>query len=225
LRQVPENVCGILNILFAKLAYPHSPNQKFPSSGNICIALQSVNCQMSRKYKFGNNDKLYFVSYAVVYWIDVFIRKEYKDILVDSWKYCQQQKGLEIYGWIIMPSHVHLIIGSKQSKLEDIVRDMKTHTSVQLKKSIANYKGESRKEWMLWLMERAGKKNSNNKGWQFWQQHNKPILNADMFYQKLEYIHRNPVEAAFVEHEEDWLYSSARDFHSKKGLIDLCYIV
>ena len=182
---------------------------------------------MSRKYKFGDSDKLYFISFAVVYWIDAFVRKEYKDILVDSWKYCQQHKGLEIYGWVIMTSHVHLIIGSNQNKLETIVRDMKTHTSAQLKKSITNYKGESRKEWMLWLMERAGKKNSNNKDWQFWQQHNKPIeiINASMLYQKLEYIHRNPVEAGFVENEEDWLYSSARDFHSKKGLIDLCYTV
>jgi hypothetical protein len=46
-----------------------------------------------------------------------------------------------------------------------------------------------------------------------------------MFYQKLEYIHRNPVEAGLVENEEDYLYSSARDFYNKKGLIELCYVV
>jgi len=37
-----------------------------------------------------------------------------------------------------------------------------------------------------------------------------------MFYQKLNYIHRNPVEAGFIENEEDWIHSSARDFHGKK---------
>jgi len=42
---------------------------------------------MSRKYKFSDNDKLYFISFAVVYWVDLFIRKEYKDILLESWKY------------------------------------------------------------------------------------------------------------------------------------------
>ena len=59
------------------------------------------------------------------------------------------------------------------------------------------------------------------------QQHNKPleILNAEMFYQKLEYIHMNPVEAGFVEKAEDYVYSSARDFYSRKGLIELCYII
>ena len=67
---------------------------------------------MSTKYKFKDPDKLYFVSFAVVYWIDLFIRKEYKDILLDSWKYCLTNKGMELYAWCIMTSHVHIIIGS-----------------------------------------------------------------------------------------------------------------
>jgi len=67
----------------------------------------------------------------------------------------------------------------------------------------------------------------NNQDWQLWQQHNHPIeiLNTTMFYQKMEYIHRNPVEAGFVENEEDYLYSSARDFFGKKGLVELSYVV
>ena len=80
---------------------------------------------MSRKYKFGDYDKLYFISFAVVNWIDVFVRREYKDVVIDSWKYCQKKKGLEIYGWVIMPSHIHMIISSEENKLEDIIRDMK----------------------------------------------------------------------------------------------------
>jgi putative transposase len=96
---------------------------------------------MSRKYKFSDSDKLYFISYAVVYWIDVFVRKEYKDIVIASWQHCQQEKGLEIYGWCIMPSHVHMIIGSNKNKLEEIVRDTKSYTSTQLKSVIKNHAG------------------------------------------------------------------------------------
>ena len=145
---------------------------------------------MSRKYKFGDSDKLYFISFAVLNWIDVFVRKEYKDVVIESWKYCQEKKGLEIYGWVIMPSHVHMIISSEENKLEDIVRDMKSHTSTVLRKQITENITESRREWMLWMMKRAGKKNGNNNDWQFWQQHNKPIqiLNDEMFHQKLTYI-------------------------------------
>ena len=117
-----------------------------------------------------------------------------------------------------MPSHVHMIIGSKKNKLEDIVRDMKSHTSTTLKKSIKDNPQESRKE------------NGNNNdpiaiGWQFWQQHNKPleIKSQEMFDKKLDYIHQNPVQAGFVTNEEDWKYSSARDFCGMKRLIELNY--
>ncbi|HCR53740.1 MAG TPA: transposase [Cytophagales bacterium] len=182
---------------------------------------------MSRKYKFSDNDKLYFISFAVVGWVDVFIRKEYKDILLESWRYCQKEKALEIYAWCVMSSHVHMIIGSRGKPLEKIVGEMKSYTSRMLRKAIESNSGESRKEWMLALMHQVGSENSNNNDWQFWQQHNHPIelLTEKMFYQKMEYIHRNPVEAGFVENEEDYWYSSARDFYDRKGLIELSYVV
>lgn len=180
---------------------------------------------MSRKYKFHDNDKLYFISYVTVNWIDVFTREEYNQVIMDSWKYCQEKRGLEIYGCCIMTSHVHMIIGTKKDKLEDIVRDMKKHTSTELKIAIKNNIQESRKEWMLWMMERAGKKNGNNKDWQFWQQHNKPleITSQEMFDEKLAYIYQNPVQSGFVTKEEDWKCSSARDFCGMKGLVSLSY--
>ena len=135
------------------------------------------------------------------------------------------KKGVRNHAWCIMPSHVHMIIGSRQDKLEDIVRDMKKHTSSELKPAIKNHPQESRKEWIIWMMERAGKKNGNNKDWQFWQQHNKPleIKGQEMFDKKLDYIRQNPVKAGSVTKEEDWKYSSARDFFGMKGLVKLSY--
>ncbi|MEO7047683.1 MAG: transposase [Ferruginibacter sp.] len=91
------------------------------------------------------------------------MREEYSQIVIDSWVHCQEKKELQIYGWCIMPSHVHMIIGSNKDKLEDIVRDMKKHTSSTLKIAIKNNNSESRKEWIVWMMEIAGKKNGNNK--------------------------------------------------------------
>ena len=180
---------------------------------------------MSRKYKFHDNDKLYFISFATVYWIDVFTREEYMQVIIYSWKHCQENKGLEIYGWCIMPSHVHMIMGSKKNKLEDIVRDLKKHTSLELKMAIKNNNFESRKGWIIWMMERAGMKNGNNKDWQFWQQHNKPteIKDQEMFDKTLDYIHQNPVVAGFVTKPEDWKYSSTQDFCGMKGLVELSY--
>ena len=181
---------------------------------------------MSRKYRFGDPGKLHFISFSVVYWIDLFIRNEYREILIESWKYCQKEKDLEIYGWCIMTSHIHMIISSSGRDLDKIVGEMKSITSRSLRKAIVKNPVESRKEWLLWMMERAGKKNSNNNDWQLWQQHNHPIelLNKEMFFQKLEYIHQNPVEAGFVEKQEEYLYSSAKDFCNGKGVIELSFV-
>ena len=178
---------------------------------------------MSSKYKFYDKDKLYFVSFSVVYWIDLFIRNEYKNILLNSWEHCIKHKGMELYGYCIMTSHVHMILGTRQNNMDDIMRDMKRYTSIQLKSAIKDHPFESRKEWILWMMKRAGKKNCNNIEFQLWQQDNHPIqLNSPLIaYQKLDYTHYNPVVAGIVEKPEDYLYSSARNYCGMKGLIEV----
>lgn len=181
---------------------------------------------MSNKYKFLDQSKLYFVTFTVVYWMDIFIRNEYRDLLVDNLRHCQKEKGLEIYAWVIMTSHVHLIIGKGKENMEDILRDLKSYSSKQLKRAIQNHPCESRKEWILWMLERAGKMNSQNKHFQFWIQDNHPVELFDnkIMEQKLEYIHKNPVEAGFVDKAEEYLYSSARDYCGIKGLLDIKHI-
>ena len=181
---------------------------------------------MSTKYKFRDQQKLYFVTFAVVGWIDLFIRNEYKEIMLESWRYCQAKKGLEIYGWCIMTSHIHMIVGTHGENLEDIMRDMKKHTSIALKNAIKKHPVESRKEWILFLMEKAGKKNSQNIDFQLWQQDNHPIELYDdrILHQKLDYLHDNPVVAGFVEKPEDYFYSSARSYFDLPGLIDIILV-
>ena len=74
---------------------------------------------MSRKYKFANPEGVYFVSFATVQWIDVFTRRCYKDILVESINYCVENKGLKIYAWVIMSNHVHLLIQKTEELVEN----------------------------------------------------------------------------------------------------------
>jgi putative transposase len=178
---------------------------------------------MSRKYKFYNKEGLYFVSFATVYWIDVFVRDEYSYTVVESLDYCRKNKGMEVYAWCIMPSHMHLIFRAKENNPGEVLGQLKTFTSKILQKMIEENVKESRKEWMLWLMERAGQKNSNVKKRQFWQQHNKPIelWSAEVIQQKVDYIHSNPVEAGFVSDPHHWKYSSAIDYSGGKGLLEI----
>lgn len=65
--------------------------------------------RMSGKYKFYNPDGMYFVSFAVVRWVDVFTRNIYREVIIDSLKYCQREKGLLLHAYVIMTNHLHLI--------------------------------------------------------------------------------------------------------------------
>ena len=178
---------------------------------------------MSRKFKFKDPTAVYFVTFATVNWIDVFTRRIYKDLLVNSINLCIDKKGLVVYAWVIMSNHVHLLIGSNDEKLEDILRDLKKFTSKAIIKTIKENQQESRREWMVWMFERAGKKNSNNTKYQFWQQHNKPIIisNSVALEQIINYIHENPVKQGFTDNPVNYPYSSAIDYADGKGLIKI----
>ena len=126
-------------------------------------------------YKIRDQQGIYFITFAVVEWIDVFTRKEYSNIVKESLRYCIQHKGLKLHAWCIMSNHVHLIISSETNNLSDILRDFKKFTSKAIIEAIQNSKEESRKNWMLWIFKKAGEKNSRNNDYQFWRQDNHPV--------------------------------------------------
>lgn len=187
--------------------------------------LKTVIC-MSDKYKILDQTKLHFITFTIVQWIDVFTRRHYKDILLDSMRYCVKEKGLELYAYCVMTNHVHMIVGTNKNPIEHIVRDMKRHTSKYIYELIERDMQESRQKWMLWIFKSAGQRNNANNDYQIWQQGYHPIelSTRSVTQQKLDYIHRNPVEAGFVDEPEDYLYSSARNYCGRKGLIDVILV-
>jgi REP element-mobilizing transposase RayT len=178
---------------------------------------------MSRKYKFHNPDGVYFVSFAVQGWVDVFTRNEYKNILVENLDYCQKYKGIEIFAWprvLGVSNHVHLIIRAQQGfKLQNILRDFKKYTSKAIKNSITENIQESRKEWLLKQFETPD-------GFRFWHGDNKPIelWSNSVIDQKIDYIHQNPVEEGLVFKAEDYVYSSAIDYAGENGLLEVIIV-
>lgn len=101
------------------------------------------------------------------------------------------------------------------------MRDLKRHTSEMLHLHIQKHPQESRREWILWMLERAGKK--NNTKFQLWQPESHPVelSTQKICFQKLDYIHYNPVAAGFVKYPVHWLYSSATDYNGGQGLLDI----
>jgi putative transposase len=179
---------------------------------------------MGLKYRIRDQEDFYFVTFTAINWIDVFIRDRYRHIFMDSVRHCQEHKGLVVGAWVIMTSHIHMVIGTEGNKLEHVIRDMKSFVSRHIRLEIEQGTGESRKEWMMDMFKQAGYSNSNNNDFQFWLQDNHPIqlVTNEMLVQRINYTHNNPVEAGFVDEPQHWKYSSASDYlGSTKGLINV----
>lgn len=176
---------------------------------------------MSRKYKIRDDTKLYFITTTIVNWIDVFTRRQYKEIVMDSLRYCIREKGLEVYAYCLMTNHMHLIVGTNKNPIDTIVRDLKRHTAKALYEAIDQDAMESRRDWLVWFFQRAGQKNSNNNEYQIWQQGFHPIelSSKDVIDQKVEYIHQNPVVSGVVDEPAHYLYSSATNYSGQPGLL------
>lgn len=167
---------------------------------------------MAYEYRVKDQHAVYFITSTVHQWVDIFTRQDYVNIVIDSLKFCQKEKGLKIYAWVIMTNHIHLIIQSEKGNLRDILRDFKKYTATQIIRAIENNSKESRRKWLLWLLKKE------DKIW-FWEEgyHGEEIYSEEFFMTKLKYIHMNPVRAGIVLKEEEYLNSSCGDYYGTRN--------
>ena len=172
---------------------------------------------MSTGYQVYDQYGTYYLTFSVVDWVDVFSRKIYRDIVIDSLKYCVSQKAFHVYGYVIMTNHIHIIIRSGNGKLSDTIRDFKKYTSRSIIEAIQQ-EPESRREWLLHRCTWNAMQNERSSTHQLWthENHAMEITTQPFFRQKLDYIHQNPVRAGWVEREEDYIYSSAKALYTNQ---------
>jgi REP element-mobilizing transposase RayT len=177
---------------------------------------------MTHGYQIKNQSALYYLTFQIVHWTDIFTRKVYRDIVINSLQYCQQNKGLVICAYVIMSNHVHILAASENDNLSDIVRDFKRHTSKKIIETIEN-EPESRRDWLLMIFRYAARKHSRNDKYQVWthENHAEEIFSNKFIEQKVNYIHNNPVRSGIVVKPEDYLYSSARNYADLESLLDV----
>ena len=169
-------------------------------------------------------EEVYFVTTTVVDWVDIFTQPRYKHIILDSLDYCQREKGLRIYAWVLMSNHLHMVVSAAGSNnVADIMRDFKKYTSRQVAEALENDLQESRREWILDRMRFAAANDKKVTHYRLWQDgyHPELLYTEEFFQQKLSYIHNNPVVQEIVACPEDYLYSSARDYAGDKGLLQV----
>ncbi len=171
-------------------------------------------------YKIRDQSLPHFVTATVVDWIDVFSRKVYRDCIIDSLDFCIKNKGMILYGYVIMSNHIHIIVQSSDGKLSDLIRDFKKFTAKTILEKI-QAEPESRREWMLERFRLATESHTRNEKYQFWKYGNHPeeIYSNKFMWSKLDYIHFNPVRSGIVEKASHYVYSSASNYVNDTGLL------
>jgi REP element-mobilizing transposase RayT len=176
---------------------------------------------MSTAYKISDQEAAYFLTFQIVGWVDIFTRRIYRDIVIESLSYCQKNKELLLYAYVIMSNHIHLLVQSETGNLSGFVRDFKNYTSKKILDEIETGT-ESRKDWMKMVFAYHGKLKPKQTS-QIWthESHAEEIYSPKFILQKINYIHENPVRAGIVEKAEDYLYSSARNYAELSAEIEI----
>lgn len=177
---------------------------------------------MKEGYVIRDQTLPHFITATVVDWIDVFTRQTYRDIVIESLDYCIKNKGMILYGYVIMSNHIHLVLQSSEGNLSDLIRDFKKFIAAKVLEKI-QIEPESRRDWMLERFKLATESHSRNKNYQFWQYGNHPeeIYTNKFMWSKLDYIHLNPVRAGIVEKASHYVYSSASNYVNDTGLLKI----
>ncbi|MBS1514966.1 MAG: transposase [Bacteroidetes bacterium] len=173
---------------------------------------------MRSSYKILDNQYPYFITSTILEWIPIFTNSKYCDILTSALKFYQTNKNLKIFSFVTMDNHFHLI--AVNENLSRIMSNFKKYTAKQI---INNIKKDS-KDWLLHQFEFYKKAHKTESEYQVWQEgfHPIQISSQEMFNQKAEYIHYNPVRRGLVENPEDWKYSSASHYlKDKQCVIDI----
>lgn len=150
---------------------------------------------------------LYYVTFTVIQWLPVFVGEEPCLIVTESLNYCHREKGLRINAFVIMPTHMHLLVSDvdfNAQRLRQTLTDMRKYTGRQLA-DYCEHKMPAAFGQALRGTRRA------DRARQFWQQSRHPemIWSHEFWRTKVDYLHNNPGRKGLVRDATHWRFSSA----------------
>lgn len=179
---------------------------------------------MRSRYRWTEEHAPYFLTMTIVEWIPIFTKQKYFDVLIDSLKFCQKNKGLKIHAYVMLDNHVHVVASGE--RLADTIRDFKSFTAGKVIEVLK----KDKRAWMLKELAFYKKRHKQDSEHQVWQEgsHPQAITVDGMLSQKIDYIHCNPVKRGLVREPEHWVYSSALDYSDNysgdNGLIEIDFL-
>jgi REP element-mobilizing transposase RayT len=166
-------------------------------------------------YKIYETVYPYFMTSSFVNGLPLFADPDAAQIVLDSLLFLQSKREVTLYAYVLMENHFHII--ARADELSENMRHFKSYTAREII-DLFEQKKRTRLQKQLRYAKLGYKADSS---YQLWQEglHPQQISNDEMMCQKMEYIHQNPVKRGYVDHPEDWRYSSARNYLGMKGLI------
>jgi len=163
---------------------------------------------MRSRYRFTEDEGIYFVTCTVIHWLPAFTRREDFELLLAPLAHYRRTRAIKLYAYVLMDNHLHLVIEGK-----DVSRTMKAFKSYTAKRILAQAE-QSGREWLLNQFAFYKKRHKQSSDYQVWQEgvHPQLVQTDAMFEQKVSYIHENPVRRGWVDLPEQWRYSSARNY-------------
>ena len=126
-----------------------------------------------------------------------------KEIIINSLKFLSTENKITVFGFVIMPNHLHVIwqISNHIDKIK-LQQSFKKYTAQMMLKELRNNHVEKLKMFQV---------NAADRKYQVWERNSLSIeiRSNEVMFQKLNYIHQNPVRAGIIELAENYLYSSA----------------
>ncbi len=141
-------------------------------------------------YKIREGAALYYLTFTIVHWLPVFVTAEPCLIVTESLNYCHTHKNLRINAFVIMPTHLHLILFDadfNNERLRKTVNAMRQFTGRQL----SNHCHQKMPAVFGQIISSPRRQDRAN---QFWQQSKHPVaIWSEPFWQtKVDYLHDNP---------------------------------
>ena len=148
-----------------------------------------------------------YLTVTCLEWLPILEDDYFKGIITDSLYFLSENKRASIYAFVIMSNHLHLIWQILGNHRRDAVqRDFLKFTAQQILRVL---KSESLPILNNVLV------NAKDRKYQIWERNplSVPIWSDKVLWQKLEYIHYNPVRAGLCKYPEDYKYSSASFYY------------
>jgi putative transposase len=168
------------------------------------------------RYQFIENYP-HFLTCTVVNWLPIFSQPKFAQIILNSLDFLCSNQRLALHAYVIMENHLHLIASA-----ENLSKEIAAFKSFTARSIIDNLKAD-RAEYLLTQLKFHKQLHKTTQDYQLWQEgsHPQAIVSENMFVQKLEYIHNNPVKRGYVDEPAHWRYSSCRNYMGMEGILEI----